>query len=139
VIDANDRCPNTPRGERVGVNGCSCDTVVELNFEFDSAQLTAADIARLDELAVTLRQLEFVEGNAVGHTDSIGDEAFNQGLSERRAQAVADYLASKGIAAGRLAVSGRGETQPVADNSTAEGRAKNRRVVLTRSDAACRR
>ena len=69
-----------------------------------------------------------------GHTDGIGTEAANGDLSERRAKTVRDYLASKGVASSRLTAQGLGETQPVADNTTAEGRAQNRRVVLRRTD-----
>ena len=70
----------------------------------------------------------------VGHTDSSGSEAYNQGLSERRAQSTVDYLATKGIDSSRLKASGAGESQPIADNKTKEGRAQNRRVVLSRTD-----
>ena len=67
----------------------------------------------------------------VGHTDSVGRDAYNQGLSERRAQAVANYLATKGLNAGKMTTSGKGESMPVADNGTAEGRSRNRRVDIT--------
>ena len=67
-----------------------------------------------------------------GHTDSIGDAAYNQGLSEKRAKAIMDYLASHGIASYRLSAKGYGETLPIASNDTEEGRAKNRRVQLRR-------
>ncbi|PZO31710.1 MAG: flagellar motor protein MotB, partial [Betaproteobacteria bacterium] len=67
---------------------------------------------------------------AIGHTDSIGSDAYNQKLSERRAQAVKDYMVSKGVAADRIQIKGMGESQPVADNKTKEGRAKNRRVEI---------
>jgi OOP family OmpA-OmpF porin len=85
-------------------------------------------------VAERLTQLKFVSGTVVGHTDSTGSEAYNQRLSERRAQSVASYLEGKGIAVGRLTATGAGESQPIADNGTREGRAQNRRVVLTRTD-----
>ena len=69
-----------------------------------------------------------------GHTDNVGSAEVNQALSERRAKSAASYLESKGIAPGRIATSGKGLTQPIADNSTAEGRALNRRVVLSRTN-----
>jgi OOP family OmpA-OmpF porin len=67
---------------------------------------------------------------ATGHTDSIGSDAYNQKLSERRAAAVKDYLVSKGIPASKITTIGKGESQPVATNKTAEGRQKNRRVDI---------
>jgi outer membrane protein OmpA-like peptidoglycan-associated protein len=134
VIDPNDQCPETPKGDRVGPRGCSCDVTRQVQFKLNSAELTDADKATLDEVAEKLTQLQFVSGTVVGHTDSSGTEAYNQKLSERRAQSVATYLEGKGIATGRLAASGAGESEPIADNKTAEGRALNRRVVLTRTD-----
>jgi OOP family OmpA-OmpF porin len=134
VVDGTDQCPETPRGDRVGPAGCSCDVTRQLQFAFGSAELTDADKQILDEMAENLTRLKFVSGTIEGHTDSVGSEAFNQGLSERRAQTVAAYLESKGIAAGRMQVVGRGESDPVGDNNTAEGRAMNRRVVAKRTD-----
>ncbi len=134
VIDPNDQCPETPKGERVGPQGCSCDVTRQVQFATSSAELTDGDKLILDEVADTLTRLKFVSGTVVGHTDSTGPEAYNQKLSERRAQSVASYLESKGIAVGRLAASGAGESTPIADNTTVDGRALNRRVVLTRTD-----
>jgi OOP family OmpA-OmpF porin len=134
VVDTDDQCPDTPQGERVGPYGCSCDVTRQVEFAFDSADLTDAGKATLDEVAERLTQLKFVEGTVTGYTDNVGDPAYNQKLSERRAQTVADYLQQKGIASGRLAAAGKGEEDPVADNATAEGRAQNRRVVLRRTD-----
>jgi outer membrane protein len=134
VIDANDQCPDTPKGERVGPQGCTCDVTRQLTFKLNSAELTDADKVVLDEVAANLTRLKFVSGTVVGHTDSSGSEAYNQGLSERRAQSTVDYLATRGIDASRLKASGAGETQPIADNTTKEGRAQNRRVVLSRTD-----
>ncbi|WKZ11848.1 MAG: OmpA family protein [Gammaproteobacteria bacterium] len=134
VPDAADRCPNTPAGDRVDARGCSCDVTRQLQFAFGSAELTEADKVMLDEVAGNLIALGFVSGTIEGHTDSVGSEAFNQRLSEQRAEAVADYLGNRGIARGRLRVVGFGLSQPVADNATEEGRAENRRVVMRRDD-----
>jgi outer membrane protein OmpA-like peptidoglycan-associated protein/outer membrane protein W len=134
VCDSADRCPNTPRGERVGPYGCSCDVTIRTHFAFDSAELTAEDKAQLDAVATRLKQLEFIDGVANGHTDNVGDEAYNLKLSERRAQAVVDYLAAKGVAPGRIKAVGYGESKPLADNATEEGRAQNRRVTIHRTD-----
>jgi OOP family OmpA-OmpF porin len=85
-------------------------------------------------VARNLANLKFIEGTVTGYTDSVGDEAYNQQLSERRAQSVAEYLEAKGISSGRLSAIGMGEADPVADNGSAEGRAQNRRVVLRRTN-----
>jgi len=134
VIDPSDECPATPKGDRVGPRGCSCDVTRQVQFKLNSAELTDYDRADLDEMAVNLTRLKFISGTVVGHTDSTGSEAYNQKLSERRAETVSAYLQGKGIAVGRLAASGAGESEPIADNRTAEGRAENRRVVLKRTD-----
>ncbi|MEQ1801329.1 MAG: OmpA family protein [Gammaproteobacteria bacterium] len=134
VIDPSDQCPDTPKGDRVGPQGCSCDITRQLQFKLNSAELTDEDKAILDEVATNLTRLKFVSGTVIGHTDSSGSEAYNQGLSERRAQSVATYLEGKGIAQGRLKITGAGESEPIADNKTKDGRAQNRRVVLKRTD-----
>lgn len=134
VIDANDLCPDTPRGTRVGVQGCPCDLTLKLNFAFDSSALTDSDKAQLDAAVAELKRLNWTSGVIEGHTDSIGSDAYNQKLSERRAATVREYLIAQGIAESRMSPTGFGESQPVADNKTAEGRAENRRVVLRRTD-----
>ena len=134
VCNANDKCPNTPAGDRVGQYGCSCDVTIRTHFAFDSAELTAEDKAALDKAAVRLNELQFVDGVANGYTDDVGEEAYNQKLSERRAQAVVDYLAAQGVAAGRIKAVGYGEADPIADNATEDGRAQNRRVTIRRTD-----
>jgi len=136
VCDDRDRCADSVRGERVDRFGCSCEVTVVLQFEFDSATLTSEDKATLDRVALRLKELDFVAAEAVGHTDSIGTEQYNLDLSRRRAQSAVDYLAARSVTAERVQVVGRGESEPVADNATAEGRAKNRRVVLRRVDCA---
>ena len=134
VPDTADRCPNTPAGSRVDKQGCECDFSVGLTFMFDSAELHDEDKRVLDDLAQRLRNASLAIGKVEGHTDSIGSAAYNQALSERRAQAVVDYLASRGIDRSRATIVGLGMSQPVADNATEAGRAQNRRVVLRRTD-----
>jgi outer membrane protein OmpA-like peptidoglycan-associated protein/outer membrane protein W len=135
VLDDADRCPGTAPGTRVGPQGCSCDLNVQLTFGTDSAELTADDRRLLDGAVEELQRVPFT-GVIEGHTDSVGADAYNRALSERRARAVRDYLASRGLDPQRMRVVGYGETRPAGDNSTASGRAENRRVVLRRTDCA---
>lgn len=101
-----------------------------VNFDFDKATIRPDAARILDEAVATLKAEPDVQVLIVGHTDSVGSEAYNLKLSQRRAQAVRDYLVKHGISAARLRVKGMGESQPVASNDTAEGRAQNRRVEL---------
>ena len=102
----------------------------EALFDFDKAIVKPAGQAALDELLMKLQGMNTEVMVTVGHTDSIGSDAYNQKLSQRRAEAVKAYLVSKGVDASRVYTEGKGESQPVADNKTAEGRAKNRRVTV---------
>ena len=97
-------------------------------FGFDSLELTYN--AELESLVEQLTQYSEGKVSIIGHTDSSGSEVYNQRLSERRAQMVADYLKRMGIDESRLSVSGLGENRPIASNDTAEGRAQNRRVEV---------
>ena len=99
-------------------------------FDFDKATLKPEGKAKLDELASKIKNFTLEVVIAVGHTDSVGSDAYNQKLSLRRAEAVKAYLVSKGIEANRVYTEGKGEKQPLADNKTADGRAKNRRVEI---------
>lgn len=99
-------------------------------FDFDKAILKPAGKASLDELSGKLGDMNLEVIIAVGHTDSVGTDAYNQKLSIRRAEAVKAYLKGKGIEETRIYTEGKGETQPKADNATAEGRAQNRRVEI---------
>ena len=99
-------------------------------FDFDKSVLKPEGKAKLDDLAGKVKNINLEVIIAVGHTDSIGTDAYNQKLSVRRAEAVKAYLVSKGIDKSRVYTEGKGKKQPVADNKTAAGRAKNRRVEI---------
>ena len=99
-------------------------------FDFDKAVVKTDGKAALDGLVTNLQGMNLEAIVTVGHTDSVGSDAYNEKLSLRRAEAVKAYLVSKGVEASRVFVEGKGEAQPVADNKGAEGRAKNRRVTV---------
>jgi OOP family OmpA-OmpF porin len=133
VVDSQDKCPNTPAGTAVDNSGCKLAAEYKLehvNFEFDSAKLTDSSSAMLDEGVKILKRHSDMKVEIAGHTDSVGNDAYNQGLSERRAQSVADYLIAHGANAANISVKGYGESHPVADNDSEAGRAANRRVEL---------
>jgi len=101
-------------------------------FDFDSDAIKAGGRQQLDEVASKIdRTAQVTNVKVVGHTDSVGPAEYNQQLSMRRATAVRDYLASKGVASNLMTVTGMGETSPVADNKTKAGRAQNRRVEVS--------
>jgi OOP family OmpA-OmpF porin len=99
-------------------------------FDFDKSVVRPDGKKSIDDALDKLRGVDLEMVIATGHTDSIGTDAYNQKLSERRAAAVKDYLVSKGIASAKITTIGKGESQPVATNKTAEGRQKNRRVDI---------
>ena len=99
-------------------------------FDFDKAVLRSEGKAKLDDVTDKLKGMKLEVIIAVGHTDRIGSDKYNQKLSEKRAEAVKAYLVGKGVDANRVYTEGKGENQPVADNRTREGRAKNRRVEI---------
>lgn len=133
VADYEDQCAGTPRGNRVNTSGCELITKITVpgvNFDFDKATLKDAAKSTLDDAAAQINR----NSNAVkavqvtGYTDSTGPEAYNLALSERRANSVKSYLEGKGVS--NVSATGAGESNPVADNATRDGRAKNRRVEI---------
>lgn len=151
IPDYLDECPNTPPGlkilpngcalvgdcrrprpgEAVDANGCALDQRFVLRgvkFEFDSDQLTAEAKRILNDVADTLAAYPGVRIEVQGHTDSLGTDAYNLGLSERRSISVKRYLVGRGVDGSGMNPVGYGETAPIADNATSEGQEENRRV-----------
>ena len=138
VLDKDDKCPLTP-GDPAN-DGCPVLQEAEieiintafdnLEFETNKAVILAGSYPSLNELANLLKEKETWKIRIAGHTDSVGRDEYNMELSQKRAQAVANYLSEKGISRDRMIVEWYGETRPIADNSTAAGRASNRRVEM---------
>jgi OOP family OmpA-OmpF porin len=128
VIDRLDKCPNTPKGAKVNQHGC---WIIEgIYFDTDKAVIKPQAYKGLDEVVAVLKKNPGLKIEIQGHTDSTGTEEYNLGLSQRRAEAVMNYLVADGISKDRLTAKGYGLTRPVATNETAQGRAQNRRVQL---------
>jgi outer membrane protein OmpA-like peptidoglycan-associated protein len=149
VPDSRDKCPGTPKGVQVDANGCpppapapvveeaavvkeEVIVIRDVHFQFDSAKLTPADKDVLSTIATRLKQeSSTAQLTVTGHTDSVGSDAYNQKLSDRRAHSVVEYLISQGVPRSSfVSVTGAGESQPVADNKTADGRSMNRRTEI---------
>ncbi len=136
VNDDTDACPETPAGARVNARGCEEQLVLQgVTFEVNSANLTPNSMLTLDSVAAILKKRPNFNVEIRGHTDSAGADELNLDLSRRRAEAVMSYLVDGGVDADKLAAAGYGETQPVASNDTADGRAQNRRVALEFTEA----
>ena len=132
VVDSADKCPDTPKGDRVDAFGCSFKEEIKLPgvvFETGKAELKPESLPILEGAIATLKRYPEIKIEVAGHTDSRGSDAFNLDLSSRRAQAVLKYLQDGGVT-NTLTSRGYGERQPVASNTSDEGRQQNRRVVL---------
>ncbi len=126
-------CPPPAPGEPVTLEGCKAGDVIVLrgvNFDFDKSTLTVNAKTILDEVSAALLSRPDIKFELGGHTDGKGSDAYNLKLSDRRAHSVESYLAKKGVAKDRMSAQGYGESMPVADNETDEGRELNRRVEL---------
>lgn len=128
VYDAQDKCPGTPMGAKV--NAVGCWTLDNVLFDYDKSDIKPQAYPLLDEVAAILKKNPAMSIELQGHTDNVGSEEYNMGLSMRRANAVAKYLVGKGIMRNRMATTGFGFTKPVALNGTDFGRSLNRRVEI---------
>jgi len=135
VCDADDKCPGTPAGTTVDKVGCPCSQELKVLFDFDKSELRPESITELERVVKFMNDVPFATAKIDGHTDSVGSDAYNLALSDRRAKAVFDYLSSRGVDPSRLKSQGFGESNPIAPNDTAEGRQLNRRVMLNRTDS----
>jgi OmpA-OmpF porin, OOP family len=134
VVDRLDKCPTTPMGDKVDASGCSYNIPLQIQFDTNKATIKPVSNGELDKFVQFLKDVPSAKGELQGHTDSDGSAKANMSLSQRRADAVKAYIVDKGIDGARITAKGYGETMPVADNKTAEGKAANRRVVFVRSD-----
>jgi len=131
VLNDVDQCPNTPAGVVVDETGCEKVIVLRdigVNFAFDSYKITPKYLEEIKKVANFMGENPGYRVVLSGHTDSVGAEAYNQKLSEKRANAVAKALEELGVSADKITTVGYGELKPIASNKTKEGRAENRRV-----------
>jgi OOP family OmpA-OmpF porin len=133
VLDNIDKCPGTPAGVAVDAEGCprkGSITLEGVTFELNSADLTVGSRSVLAAVGADLAKYPQLRIELQGHTDSSGSDAHNLSLSQQRADAVRAYLIQQGVPEIQIVARGYGEGQPIADNATSEGRARNRRVVM---------
>jgi OOP family OmpA-OmpF porin len=145
VYDYLDKCPGTPAGVKVDKDGCPPPvvkpqprvekeiiekgrTTLNVLFDFDKSTIKKGYFNDIDELVAVMKQYPDINVTVEGHTDSLGKDAYNKKLSQRRADAIKGYMVKKGIDANRLTAIGYGEEKPIADNDTKAGQAQNRRV-----------
>ena len=128
VKNSIDECPTSPAGATVNAKGCPVIINLNMNFDKNSYSINADDDVRIQMFADFLNMYNNYSAKIIGYTSDTASDAYNQKLSENRANAVKESLIQKGIDANRIAASGMGKLNPIADNSTFEGRAKNRRI-----------
>ena len=135
VVDSLDRCPDTPAGVRVDSTGCALvvDSKIKaleapVRFQTNSTVITRSSYPALNKMVQALKTNPDYQLRIIGHADSRGTEEYNQGLSERRAQAVQRYFTGKGVDASRVVTEGRGEGEPAKPNTTPANMSRNRRV-----------
>ncbi len=146
VLNSVDKCPTTPSGDKVDADGCTivealpvvaetkaepvCPPKVNLhiNFEFDSAKVDEDSLERVEKFSEFLKCTPEYKAKIIGHTDSVGSDAYNQKLSQKRADAVRNMIVKDGVPSDKISTDAKGESQPIATNKTKEGRAQNRRI-----------
>ncbi len=128
VPDELDECPATPKGFSVNEKGCGTRKQLEVRFESNSATLTPESMQKIRAFAHYMKKMPHISVTIEGYTDSSGDMKHNMQLSQQRANAVKKALIANGISASRITAVGKGALNPIADNDTPEGRAKNRRI-----------
>jgi OOP family OmpA-OmpF porin len=133
ILDNLDKCPNTPKGATVNQYGCWAYQG-DILFDFDKYDIKPAAYPILDEALVVYQKNPGIRVEVQGFTDSIGTEEYNLALSERRADAVRNYLVERGVNPDKISSKGYGESNPVASNDTKEGRALNRRVEFAATE-----
>jgi outer membrane protein OmpA-like peptidoglycan-associated protein len=130
VVDSNDQCPDTPKGYKVDPKGCPRNVTLHLNFASNSSVLPASADKDVNALTEFMNENPAATITIIGHTDSTGQKAKNQTLSENRAQALGTRLVQNGIAANRIKTSGKGISEPISSNKKPAGRAQNRRIEI---------
>jgi OOP family OmpA-OmpF porin len=133
IVDSKDKCPGTPPNTRVDGDGCPLPKVLQLKgvtFEFNKDRLRPDSKTVLDTVVEIMKRYPDMKVEVAGHTDNIGSDSYNQKLSEKRANAVRQYLMQAGINGDNMTAAGYGEKEPIATNDTDEGRELNRRVEL---------
>ncbi|CAB5118967.1 hypothetical protein D3OALGA1CA_2475 [Olavius algarvensis associated proteobacterium Delta 3] len=132
VFDDDDDCPDTPVGARVDITGCWALRGTDVEFDFDKWEIKPAAYPFLNEALVIMNRNPGMKVEIQGHTDSSGPAEYNKMLSEKRAQRVMAYFVDNGVDSKRLRAVGLGESRPITNNDTPEGRSQNRRVRLKR-------